>query len=152
MKMTEPILGKEVPLAQLMELIQERLEMGKSVRFAPQGISMWPMLRQGIDSVVISPLPQTLKKYDLPLYRRDDGSFALHRIVQVGEVYTCVGDNQYQKETGVRKDQMIALVTAFYRGNKRHSVKNPAYWLYCRVNHYTRGLRHRYSKLKNRQK
>ena len=124
--------------------------MGKSVRFAPQGISMWPMLRQGIDTVVISPLPQTLKKYDLPLYRRDDGSYVLHRIVKTGETYTCAGDNQKKLESGVRRDQMIALVTGFYRGDKYHSVNEPGYRLYCRLCHYTRSLRYYYGKLKNR--
>ena len=129
-------------LEQLMPLIREYLAAGKTVKFSPRGISMLPMLRQGIDDVVLSPLPEKLKKYDLPLYQRDDGHFVLHRIVRVGETYTCIGDNQFELEHGLRHDQMIALVTAFYRNGKYHSVNELTYRIYCRFCHYSRGLRH----------
>lgn len=126
----------------LMPLIQESLAAGKTVRFSPRGISMLPMLRQGIDSVILSPLPQKLRKYDLPLYQRDDGHYILHRIVSAGETYTCIGDNQFVLEHGVRHDQMIALVTAFTRGGREIAVTDPGYRLYCRFWHYSRTLRH----------
>ena len=132
---------KEIALAQLMPLILERLEAGQTVQFSPMGVSMLPMLRQGIDSVVLSPVPEKLKKYDLPLYQRDDGKFILHRIVQVGDTYTCMGDNQFQPEPGLRHDQMIALVTAFYRGERQIRCDSPLYQLYCRVWHYSRPVR-----------
>ena len=128
-------------MAQLMPLIRERLEAGQTVRFSPMGVSMLPMLRQGIDSVVLSPVPEKLKKYDLPLYQRDDDKFILHRIVQVGDTYTCMGDNQFQPEPGLRHDQMIALVTAFYRGERQIRCDSPLYQLYCRVWHYSRPVR-----------
>ena len=114
--MEKPIIEKDVRLEQLMPLFRERLEKGQTVRFMPRGISMLPMLRQGIDSVVLSPLPEKLKKYDLPLYQRPNGKYILHRIVGVGDTYTCLGDNQYDKEYGVEHQWMIGLVTAFYRG------------------------------------
>ena len=132
----------QVELDTLMPLIRERLENGQSVRFSPRGVSMLPMLRQGIDSVVLSPAPEVLKKYDLPLYRRDNGKYILHRIVGAGTTYTCVGDNQFQLEPGVRRDQILALVTGFYRGDTLHSVNEPAYQLYCRFWHYSRPARH----------
>lgn len=103
---------------------------------------MLPMLRQGIDSVVLSPLPDKLKKYDLPLYQREDGKYILHRIVKAGEDYTCVGDNQFVLEAGVRQDQMIGLVTSFFRDEREISVNAPSYRLYCRFWHYSRPLRH----------
>ena len=129
-------------LEQLMPLIRETLHAGKTVRFSPRGISMLPMLRQGLDSVVLSPLPEKLRKYDLPLYQRDDGHYVLHRIVQTGEAYTCIGDNQFEYEHGLRQDQMIALVTAFTRGEREIPVTALAYRVYCRFWHYSRGLRH----------
>ena len=136
-----PVLSLE-HMEDLMPMIQEILDSGKSVRILPQGISMRPMLRQGVDSVVLSPLPESLQKYDIPLYQRDDGKYILHRVVAVGDSYTCMGDNQFVEESGVRHDQMIALVTGFYRGEKYHSVKEPAYRLYCRFWHYSRPIRH----------
>lgn len=129
-------------LEQIMPLMREYLSAGKTVKFSPRGISMLPMLRQGIDDVVLSPIPEKLKKYDLPLYQRDDGHFVLHRIVRVGETYSCIGDNQFELEHGLRHDQMIALVTAFYRNGKYHSVNELTYRIYCRFWHYSRGLRH----------
>lgn len=125
-----------------MPLIKEQLAMGQTVKFKPRGISMLPMLRQGIDNVILSPLPNKLRKYDLPLYQRENGKYILHRVVKVGETYTCIGDNQFELETGLRDDQMIALVTGFYRGEKFHSVNELGYHLYCRFWHYSRPLRH----------
>lgn len=122
-------------------LIRECLQAGKSVRFSPKGISMLPMLRQGVDSVVLSPVPEKLRRFDLPLYRRENGKIILHRIVEAGQTYTCMGDNQFTPERGVRADQMIGLVTAFYRGDTLHSVTEPGYRLYCRVWYHTRYLR-----------
>lgn len=134
--------NKEYSLEELMPLIQEQMRLGQSVRFSPRGTSMLPMLRQGIDYVVLSPLPEKLEKYDLPLYRRDNGQYVLHRIVACeGASYACMGDNQFQKEKGIRQDQMIAVVTAFYRTDKRHSVTERKYRLYCRVWYGTRYLR-----------
>ena len=132
----------EVRLEQLMPLIEQTLSEGKSVTFSPRGTSMLPMLRQKIDSVVLSPLPPRLKKYDLPLYRRDDGKYVLHRVIGVWESYTCIGDNQFVYENGLRHDQMIAVVTAFYRGEKLHSTEELGYKLYCRFWHFSRPLRH----------
>ncbi|MBQ6718940.1 MAG: S24/S26 family peptidase [Oscillospiraceae bacterium] len=139
---------KELELDILMPLIRESLAAGKTVRFQPRGVSMLPMLRQGIDSVILSPVPEKLKKYDLPLYQRDDGKYVLHRIVKAEQTYTCIGDNQFKLETGLRHDQMIAVVTAFTRQDREISVKNPGYWIYCRYWHNSRGLRHFYRRAK----
>ena len=102
---------------------------------------MLPMLRQGQDSVVLSPLPKRLRKFDLPLYRRSNGQYVLHRIVKSGDSYTCMGDNQFVKETGLHRGQMIGVVTAFTRGGKKYTVDQWQYRLYCYLWHYTRGFR-----------
>ena len=68
---------------ELMPLILERLAAGQDVRFSPRGVSMLPMLRQGRDTVTLSPVTGRLRKYDLPLYRREDGRYVLHRVVGV---------------------------------------------------------------------
>ena len=125
-----------------MPLILEQLNGGGSVRFGPHGTSMLPMIRQGKDTVTLSPITGELKKYDLPFYRRDNGQYVLHRILKVksGE-YTCIGDNQFVYEKGVRQDQLIAYVTSFHRGDKEIKVTSLSYRLYCRFHHYTRPIR-----------
>lgn len=120
-------------LDNLMPLFREQFAAGKSVIFSPRGVSMRPMLRQGVDSVVLSPLPEKLGKYDLPLYRYPNGKYILHRIVKVNaDHYICLGDNTYAYET-VQPEYMIAVVTAFKRGDREIPVTNLWYRLYCRV-------------------
>jgi len=132
---------KKTQLDQLIPLIADELSAGRSVRFSPSGKSMRPMLREGIDSVILSPLPEKLKKYDLPLYRRTSGQYTMHRIIKTGDTYTCIGDSQFYKETGLRHDQMIALVTSFCRNGKEISTKSFFYQAYCRIWHYSRPVR-----------
>ena len=157
--MTEHNKIQLAPIEELMPLMIEQLEKGGTVRFSPRGKSMLPMLRQDIDSVMLAPITSKLKKYDLPLYQRDNGRYVLHRIVGVGDGYTCIGDNQYFTEDGIRQDQMIAIVTSFNRGGKEYSVNDIRYQLYCRFWHYSRfprrvlrGIKHRAAKLLKRRK
>ena len=124
-----------------MPLIREQLAAGQTVSFSPKGTSMLPMLRQGLDTVTLSHLPVQLRKYDLPLYQRPNGQYVLHRIVRCGEAYSCIGDNQFRPETGVHREQMIALVTAFSRNGREWSVDSLPYQIYCRLWHWTRPVR-----------
>lgn len=126
----------------LVPLMTELLQAGQTVRFTPKGYSMLPMLREGRDSVLLSPVPEKLKKYDLALYRRDNGAYVLHRIVGVGENYTCLGDNQFILEPNLRRDQFVALVTGFRRNGCDYSVNHSGYRMYCRIWFYSRGIRH----------
>ena len=141
---------KEARLEQLLPIIREQLQNGQSVRFTTNGTSMLPMLRDGRDQVVLSPLPVRLKKYDLPLYRRENGQFVLHRVVAVGETYTCVGDNQFDFESGLRHEQMIGVVTAFTHKGRTYSVNDFSYKLYCRFWHCSRFPRRVYRAVKRR--
>jgi hypothetical protein len=133
--------NKRIDLDSLMPIIREQLEGGNSVTFSPRGVSMLPMLHQGRDTVTLSPIEGKLKKYDLPLYKRDNGKYVLHRIVSVKDGITCVGDNQFAFERGLREDQMIAVVTSFNRNGKEISTNSTGYKLYCRFWHHTRLLR-----------
>ncbi|MBQ3182432.1 MAG: S24/S26 family peptidase [Clostridia bacterium] len=123
---------------EMIPLIEERIKNGGSVSFTPMGISMYPMLRHGIDNVVLSPAPEKLKKYDIPFYRRKNGRYVLHRVVKVTESYTCIGDNEYRYEQGIEHSQVIAVVTSFTRKGKEYSTENLGYKIYCRVWHYSR--------------
>lgn len=117
-----------------MAFIEERLAAGQTVRHVKfRGVSMRPMLRQGKDAVDISPMPEKLKKYDLPVYKRSDGAYVMHRVIAVKkDRYLCLGDNTVTLEH-IYPKQMIGVVSAFQRGEKRIEVTNLAYQLYCRV-------------------
>ncbi|MBO5042221.1 MAG: S24/S26 family peptidase [Clostridia bacterium] len=122
--------AKNVTLQEMMPLIRAQLAAGRSVRIYPRGTSMLPMLVEDRDSVVLSPLPDRLRRYDLPLYQRKNGQFVLHRVVRVGETYTCIGDNQFLLEEGLTHEQMIAVVSSFTRDGKEYSVTDLPYRFY----------------------
>ena len=134
---------------ELMPLIEERLAAGYAVRYLPfRGVSMLPMLRQGKDSVELSPLPAKLKKYDLPVYRRPNGQLVMHRVVDVkDDQYICLGDNTESFEK-IYPDQVIGVVSAFKRGEKRIEVTDPGYQRYCRLWRLTHPFRKGYKWLK----
>jgi len=151
--MKTDFLNKRVlPLGEMMPIIVEHLQGGNSVRFSPKGISMLPMLREGTDSVVISPVPKKIKKFDIALYQRENGQYILHRIVKKGNTFVCIGDNQFKFEKGVKREQLIAVVTSFNRGDKCYSINAFSYKLYCVFWHYSRVYRHIYRALKWRVK
>lgn len=106
-------------------VIRKILAEGGNFQFAPRGTSMQPYIYQGRDQVVLAPLPEgKLKKYQVILYKRKNGAYVLHRIVKVKkDSYTMRGDNQFQNEKGIKKEQMIGLVTKVVRGEKEKSME-----------------------------
>ncbi|MBQ9518559.1 MAG: S24/S26 family peptidase [Firmicutes bacterium] len=126
---------KEVRLADLYPVMKEMLDSGGTVNFNPHGTSMLPMLHDDGDRVVIKSPDGELKKYDLPLYRRENGAFVLHRVVRQPKngTYTMCGDNQWTLEPDVKHSQIIGVVIEFERNGKKISVQSPAYKLYTRV-------------------
>lgn len=104
------------------------------------GVSMRPMLRQGRDRIIVVPVTGRLKRYDVPLYRRGK-DYVLHRIVKVRpDDYVVLGDNCLAKEY-VRDEQIIGVLTAFYRGTHYVNVRNPFYRLYAAAWQLTHPLR-----------
>ena len=132
---------KSVSISQIMPMLCKSIEGGKSVSFKPKGTSMLPLIKQGIDSVKISPVSGKLKKYDIIFFKRDNGQYVLHRIVKIGETYTCCGDNQFENEENIRREQIIAVVSSFTYKDKWISVTNPMYKVYYILWHITRPLR-----------
>jgi len=126
-------LNNFVELAEMLPLMQEMLDAGGKVSFTPSGVSMLPMLRHRQDVVVLTKPVGRLKKYDLPLYRRDDGTFVLHRVVKVcaDDTYTMCGDHQWILEPGISDKQLVGVVTQFTRGNRTYMVTNKKYLAYC---------------------
>lgn len=121
-----------VSLNELYPLIHERLQEGQSVTMTITGTSMYPFILGGRDRVTLSPITGELKKNDLPLYRRRNGAFVLHRIVRVEKdgSYTCCGDHQWQLEKGLRREQMIGIATEYVRKGKHLTNRNLLYRVY----------------------
>ncbi len=97
------------------------------------GNSMFPMLRNKKDTVIIRPVTGELKKYDIPLYRKRN-MYVLHRIVKVmPDGYIICGDNCVNLETDVTDEQIIGKLEGFYRGERQISMNRCAYKLYSRI-------------------
>lgn len=97
------------------------------------GFSMFPMLRNRKDTVVVMPYEGRLKKYDVPLYKRGS-NYILHRIVDVlPDSYVICGDNCMQKEYGITDEQILGVLTSFYRGSKKVNMNSRGYKLYVRT-------------------
>lgn len=125
----------KISLADYYPLIKDTLDQGGTFSLTITGTSMYPFIVGGRDKVTLSPLPEKLKKNDLPLYRRANGAFVLHRIVKVCKdgTYTCCGDHQWWPEKGLRQEQMIGLATQYVRKGRTLTNKNLMYRIYRTV-------------------
>ena len=98
----------------------------------PVGFSMYPMLRQHVDTVVIERIKEKPKKNDVVFYLKDNGKYVLHRIIKIknGE-YIIRGDNCYYTEYDITDKHILGILTGFYRGDKYINCKsNKKYKLY----------------------
>ena len=110
-------------------------ELEKNGRYlsVPAGNSMKPLLRSKENVVEIVKAKHPLKKYDITLHVRKDGTSVLHRVMKVqGDSYVICGDNCITPET-VPIDQVAGVAVRFYRKGKWVSVDNPGYRLYVYV-------------------
>ena len=75
-----------------------------------------------------------LRKFDVPLYRRDSGQYVLHRVLKVRENdYVLCGDNRCSRETGITDRHVLGVLTAVIRDRKELSVNDWRYRLYVRL-------------------
>ena len=137
-----------VPLEQLAPIMSECLAQGQEVVLTITGNSMSPFVRHKKDQVVLVACdPTALQPGDVPLYRRRNGQYVLHRIVERDDGvirsrygsdatlpsrcdslhYTMLGDAQWQEEPGIQPDQILACATAFISRGKRWECNSDAY-------------------------
>lgn len=135
-------MDKILKIEDMIPIITEVVNSGSEFRMVTAGISMLPLLRDRKDTVVLVKAEKPLKKYDIPLYRRNDGQFVLHRIVAVknGE-YTMCGDHQIDVEHGITDNNIYAVVKAVERNGKYISCNDSGYKLYSFLRVHTRVLR-----------
>lgn len=114
---------------------EEELRQNGYLLYRNVGDSMMPLIRQGRDLVLIERRPEgRLKKYEVPLYRRDSGQYVLHRILQVRkDDYVLCGDNRWQRETGITDRHIIGVLTAVIRDGKKLPVTDKRYRAYVHL-------------------
>ena len=87
--------------------------------YSNTGDSMLPLLRQHRDVMIIKPKPEgRLHRLDIALYKRDDGTYIIHRVLKVREHdYIICGDNCNWTEI-VPERQIIGVLDSLVRNGK----------------------------------
>ena len=116
-----------IAMEELAQLLAVQLQHG-SAPLRVTGVSMHPILRNRKDTVMLRPFTGQLKRGDVVLFQRQDGSYILHRAISKPrqQQFLCSGDNQYVAEQ-VNFSQVLAVVESFTRGKKHVSVNDPVY-------------------------
>ena len=118
----------KVKMEELLPFIEEAFERNQKFKIPITGTSMNPLLVQGRDFVFIEKPVFPLAVGDIPLYRRDDGAFVLHRVVATDvKGYTLSGDNQFLLEHGITDKHVIGVVTSMCIDGRTVEVTDPDY-------------------------
>ena len=100
------------------------------------GTSMWPLLKERNSQVqLVSGRTKQLKKGDIVLYRRKDGTLVLHRIIKIVKknTYLVCGDHQWKLEEQIGKDQILAVAQGFFIKGRYIDEKTWWYRLYKKI-------------------
>lgn len=99
------------------------------------GTSMWPLIHQQRDNIIVVKPKGRLKKYDIALYVTDYGKYVMHRVVEVcDDHYIITGDNLLKKEY-VTDDMICGRLAGFYKNGKKYidCDNNKLYKFYSKV-------------------
>lgn len=124
---------KKIKIAEseaLFSFTEETVANGGSIKIKIAGYSMYPLVASRRDSVLLTKA-QKIKKGDVPLIKRDDGSFVLHRVVGIKDGALMLrGDYEQKIEYPINPERVIAVAKGFYRNEKFISCDSFLYKLY----------------------
>lgn len=148
---------KEISMADLLPFIEEAFQKNTTFKIPITGTSMNPLLIEGRDYVIIKKPEGSLNIGDIPLYRRDTGTFVLHRVVDIkNNEYILSGDNQFLLEKGITDKHVIGVVCSICRDGKLFDVDDSEFAKYkkkyvknARTRYPIRRLRYRLYRLRN---
>ena len=88
------------------------------------GMSMWPLLHHLRDGVIIIP-PDRIRTGDIVLFDRQNGRYALHRVVGRGKHgFSMAGDHQWHVERNLPYDQIVGVASMLHRKGRLIPSKN----------------------------
>ena len=99
-----------------------------------RGTSMWPLLKEGKTRVQVEVKEgKQVRKGDIVLYRRKDGTLVLHRIIKVEyDTFLVCGDHQWKQMEQVQEEQILAVAQGFFKNGNYIDEKTWWYRLYKR--------------------
>jgi hypothetical protein len=107
----------------LFPAIKDLLDNDQMVRITVTGNSMMPFLREDTDSVELSSTDfDSLRFGQIVLIHRSNGQYILHRVVhKKKDCFFIAGDAQIWIEGPICPEQLVAVVTRIWRGNRQIS-------------------------------
>ena len=135
--------SRSVSIQELGPVIAQTVNAGGTAELTVTGRSMLPLLLDRVSRVKLKAITEP-RFGDMIFYRRDSGTYVLHRLISCDPdgTYTMCGDGQTVLEPRLRRNQMIALVHSFARHNKWRDCDAPVYNLWWRIHVADRPLRH----------
>lgn len=93
-----------------------------------RGTSMWPLLKEGKTRVQVEAKEgKQVRKGDIVLYRRKNGTLVLHRIIKVeDDTFLVCGDHQWKLDEKVQEEQILAVAQGFFRNG--HYIDEKTWW------------------------
>ncbi len=97
------------------------------ISFVPHGNSMWPIIKNGKNTVIVEAKKERLVEGDVALYVREDGEYVLHRVYAVKEGgYVMRGDSQNYFEN-VEESAVLGVLIGLYYGKRYVDVSDSFY-------------------------
>lgn len=109
---------------------EEYLRKYHTLTYKNVGVSMLPLLKQGRDPFTVREMKQgeSCKLWDVVLYIRGTDQYVLHRIIKVYEdSYDILGDNCIGIERGIKKTDVLGVMTDFTHKGKQYKTGDIGY-------------------------
>jgi len=124
-----------IPAMEWMTVMMPLLEGGHMLKICPSGTSMYPFLHGGRDEAFLcSAFGKQLKRGDVVLYVRGDGTHILHRVHHIkGNEFFMLGDSHIWIEGPVDRLSILAVTTYFVRKGRKIQCGNVLYKILSRI-------------------
>lgn len=118
----------------MISTFEEQLNVCGRLVYYNVGDSMMPLLKENRDLMVLEKPNREVGKYDAVLYKRENGQYVMHRIIGVrDDGFVLCGDNRFCKEFGVKKEQILAILTGVVHKGKNIDCNGFLYRLYVHL-------------------
>jgi len=125
-QLSKPLETASLSTETLHRVLEGILSGGLPICITVTGSSMQPFLYHARDRVFLSPVAPShkIKRGDILLYVRDDGSWVMHRVYAIADgLLTMIGDGQWILEPNIRQEQVVAIALYALRKGKKISCE-----------------------------
>ncbi len=130
----------KISVEQWHELALEGISSAVTLRL--DGESMRPLIRKQRDSVTVFPVSRPIKKGDIVLFIRHDGTYVIHRAYKIkGEAVITLGDNCVEFDAPIPVSSVWGLAVRLERNGKRINLDSALSRAYGIMGMYTRPAR-----------